>query len=185
MAERDPAELERISRNVSDWRRLSDNLFRVGPLKVGLDGLLTWLPGVGDVYGLGASGYLLVQASRAGASTETLVKMGLLLGTDAVVGSIPVAGDIFDVFFRAHARSSRVLLDDIRGQQKAAALPAPSRGPPQRETPQSPPPPPPPAPPPPEPPAHSEEDEWEQGRRVEELRAQVRQRGGGIVRPRP
>jgi pyruvate/2-oxoacid:ferredoxin oxidoreductase alpha subunit len=99
------------------------------------------------------------------------------------VGSIPVAGDIFDLFFRAHARSSRVLLEHIKERQ-AAAVPAPPPKTQRRETPyHSPAPPPPPSPP--EPQAHSQEDEWDQARRVEELRAQVRQRGGGIVRPRP
>lgn len=184
MAELSPKELERIARNVEDWRRLSDNLFRVGPLKVGLDGMLTWFPGLGDVYGLGASGYLLVQASRVGASNETLTRMALLLGADAVVGAVPIVGDVFDLVFRAHARSALILLDHIRERQKAA-LPAPEPKPARRETPYARPTPPPPPAPPPEPPAHTQEDEWAQARRVEELRAQVRDRGGGIVRPRP
>jgi hypothetical protein len=182
MADRNHHELEEIAKSVTDWRRISDHLFRVGPLKVGLDGILTWIPGVGDAYGLGASAFLLVQAARAGASNETLVKMGLLLGTDAVVGSVPVIGDAFDMIFRAHARSARVLTDDIRKRQ--AALPAPRRPtepPPRAEAPRSEPPPPPP------PPTldHSEADEWEQARRVEALRAEVQARGGSIVRPRP
>ena len=187
MADRNHHELEEISKSVTDWRRISDHLFRVGPLKVGLDGILTWIPGVGDAYGLGASAFLLVQAARAGASNETLVKMGLLLGTDAVVGSVPVIGDAFDLIFRAHARSAKVLTDHIRERQ--AALPAPRPAtepppPPQASRPQPPrsPPPPPPAPPPPD---FSEADEWEQARRVEALRAEVQARGGSIIRPRP
>lgn len=202
MAERDPRELEKIADSVTDWRRISDHLFKVGPLKIGLDGILTWIPGVGDAYGLGASAFLLVQAARAGASNETLVKMALLLGTDAVVGSVPVAGDLFDMVFRAHARSARILTDEIGRKQKAlggpraaapfpssAAAPQPAPRPGRGGASAAPYPPAPPGPPPPprrpEPPAHSEEDEWEQARRVEELRAQVRDRGGGIVRPRP
>jgi hypothetical protein len=170
MAVRDPQELQRTVKAVEDWRKISDNLFQVGPLRVGLDGVLTWFPGLGDAYGLGASGYLLYQAHRAGASNGTMAKMALLLGTDAVVGSVPIAGDIFDLFFRAHARSSRVLLKELRARgeptpQAAAPPPQPTRRP--------------------EPPAHSEADEWEQARRVEQLREEVKGRGGGIVRPRP
>lgn len=178
MAERDPRELEKIARSVSDWRRISDNLFKVGPLKVGLDGVLTWFPGVGDVYGLGASAFLLVQASRAGASSETLTKMALLLGTDAVIGSVPLVGDAFDLVFRAHARSARILLRDIDQRPAPASLKA-APPPPPRPAPTAPP------PRPPQPPAASEDDEWEQARRVEQLRAEVRDRGGGILRPRP
>ena len=189
MADRDHHELEEIARSVTDWRRISDHLFRVGPLKVGLDGILTWIPGVGDAYGLGASAFLLVQAARAGASNETLIKMSLLLGTDAVVGSVPVIGDAFDLIFRAHARSAKVLTEDIRKRQ--AVLPAPRAAvepparppPPHPEPPRSPPPPPPPPAPPPS--EVTEEDEWEQARRVEALRAEVQARGGSIIRPRP
>lgn len=163
---------------------MSDRLFKVGPLKVGLDGVLTWIPGVGDAYGLGASAFLLAQAARAGASQETITRMAVLLGVDAVVGSIPVAGDIFDVVFRAHARAADVLKDEI-DRLHALALPAPETARPPPEVRWPAPPPPPAAPPPPEPPAPSEEDEWEQARRVEALRAEVQARGGSILRPRP
>ena len=166
---------------------MSDNLFKLGPLKVGLDGVLTWIPGVGDVYGLGASGFLLVQAARAGASNETLTKMVLLLGTDAVVGSVPLAGDVFDLVFRAHARAARVLLNDIKKRRAAIPIspPAATRPePPRSEPPRPEQPSPPPPRSDPEPPL-SEADEWEQARRVEDLRAQVKERGGSILRPRP
>ena len=113
MRARSQAEIERIKGSVHHWRRLSDRLFQVGPLKVGLDGILTWVPGVGGVYGLGVGGFLLLQAHRARASKTTLGKMAVLIGTDALLGEIPVVGDVFDFLFRAHARSARILLKDI------------------------------------------------------------------------
>jgi hypothetical protein len=183
-----PSELQKIRRSVDDWRGISDRLFKVGPLKIGLDGILTWIPGVGDAYTLGAGAFLLAQAARAGASSEVITRMAILLGVDAVVGSVPVAGDLFDMVFRAHARAADVLKDEI-DRLYAAALPAP-----EPERPRSagvsirkpaPPPAPSPTPAPPPSPAPSEEDEWEQARRVEELRARVRDQGGGILRPRP
>lgn len=212
-----PSELQSIRRSVNDWRKISDRLFQVGPLKVGLDGMLTWIPGVGDAYGLGASAYLLAQASRAGASAETITKMAVLLGVDAVVGSVPVVGDLFDMVFRAHARAARVLTEeidrihtalpapdaysgydsgpartpaaprptpwpdiDLRTPPHPPAAPAPPGAPPRAATPPSPLRPSAPAPPP----EIDEESEWEQARRVEELRAQYRDRGGGIDRRR-
>ena len=56
-------------------RGLSDEMFKVGPWGVGLDGILAWIPGVGTVYSLGAGGYLLYEAAQAGASKSTLGKM--------------------------------------------------------------------------------------------------------------
>ena len=113
MRARSKAEVDRIRRSVAEWRRLSDRLFSIGNFGVGLDGLLTLVPGLGGVYGLGAGGFLLLQAHRARASKTTLIKMGALLGTDALLGEVPIVGDVFDFLFRAHARSARMLLKHI------------------------------------------------------------------------
>ena len=201
-----PSELQKIRRSVDDWRQISDRLFRVGPLKVGLDGILTWIPGVGDAYTLGAGAFLLAQAARAGASQECITRMALLIGVDAVVGSVPVAGDLFDMVFRAHARAADVLKDEI-DRLHTLALPAPEPAPQPSPSPKSwgrtpdidlsdgyrPQPKPAPTQPaaPSAPPGSTnegtepEEDEREQARRVEELRARYRDQGGGIIRPRP
>jgi hypothetical protein len=113
MRARSKTEIEGIRRSVTEWRRLSDRLFSVGPFGVGLDGLLTWVPGVGGVYGLGVGGFLMLQAHRARASKGTIAKMGMLIGLDALVGEVPLVGDAFDFFFRAHARSANMLLKHI------------------------------------------------------------------------
>jgi len=113
MRARSRQDVEQIRRSVAEWRRLSDGLFKLGPLKVGLDGLFTWIPGVGGVYGLGVGGFLMLQAHRARASKGTLAKMGALIGLDAVLGEVPLLGDAFDFLFRAHARSANMLLRHI------------------------------------------------------------------------
>lgn len=113
MQARSKAEIERIRDGVTQWRRISDRLFSIGKFGVGLDGILTWVPGVGGVYGLGVGGYLMLQAHRARASKGTMAKMGMLIGLDALVGEVPLLGDAFDFFFRAHARSANMLLKHI------------------------------------------------------------------------
>ena len=85
----------------------------MGKLGAGLDGILTLIPAVGGVYGLGVGGFLLVQAHRARASRGAMLKMATLLGADALLGEIPLIGDAFDFFFRAHARAANTLLRDI------------------------------------------------------------------------
>lgn len=167
-----PSELQSIRRSVDQWRRISDRLFQLGPLKVGLDGVLTWIPGVGDAYGLGASAFLLGQAARAGASQRCITRMATILGVDAVVGAVPLAGDLFDFVFRAHARAADVLKAEI-DRIHAASLPAVQPSAPPKRSPK-------PAAPTPDRNGGREENEQEQARRVEELRAQYRDRGGGI-----
>jgi hypothetical protein len=109
MKARSKADVEKIRGTVDQWRRVSDRLFSVGKFGVGLDGLLTLIPAVGGIYGAGAGGFLLLQAHRAHASKSTMSKMAALVGGDFLVGEIWIVGDIFDFFFRAHARAAKTL----------------------------------------------------------------------------
>jgi hypothetical protein len=113
MRARNLTHVDRVRTNVDGWRKISDRLFSIGPFGVGLDGLLTLIPGVGGAYGLGVGGYLLAQAWRVRASKATMAKMAALMGADFVLGEVPVVGDVFDFLFRAHARSARILNREI------------------------------------------------------------------------
>ena len=113
MRARSKADVEKIRSSVDQWRRVSDRLFSIGGFGVGLDGILTWVPGVGGVYSLGVGGFLLLQAHRAHVRKRTITKMTALLGGDALVGEVPLIGDAFDFLFRAHARAARMLTAEL------------------------------------------------------------------------
>jgi len=86
---------------------------------IGLDPILGLVPGLGDLAGAVLSGYIVLTAARLGAPKSVLAKMLLNLGTDTLVGSVPVLGDLFDVGFRANIRNSE-LLDRHLGQPEQA-----------------------------------------------------------------
>ena len=44
------AELVRLRDSVALVGRLSDSLVHFGPFRLGLDGVLSWIPGVGELY---------------------------------------------------------------------------------------------------------------------------------------
>jgi hypothetical protein len=104
-----PGELADIRRQMQGVRRWSDGLFKIGPLKVGLDGVIGFIPGAGDLYALGAGGYLLHLAWRAGAPRRVLAKMAGWLALDVATGAVPLAGDAVDFFFRGHAKAATEL----------------------------------------------------------------------------
>jgi hypothetical protein len=80
---------------------------------VGLDAILGLIPGVGDLIG-GAFGiYLVLEARQLGASRWLQARMIGNLLVDAAVGSVPLAGDLFDVFFKAHQRNLRLLQKEL------------------------------------------------------------------------
>lgn len=77
--------------------------------RVGLDPILGLAPGLGDWISWMISGHLLWCAWRLGVSASTLTRMTSYLVIDAVVGSVPVLGTIFDVGWRANDRNLQML----------------------------------------------------------------------------
>lgn len=95
-------------------RRLSyllDTSFRIPGTRTraGLDAVIGLIPGVGDVAGAVISVYLVAEAARLGIPRSTIARMLGNVALEALVGSVPLAGDIFDVFFRANRRNVRLL----------------------------------------------------------------------------
>lgn len=80
-----------------------------GGYRIGWDGVIGLVPGIGDLVGTGISLYILLQARRLGASRTTLLRMLGNVGVETVIGSIPVIGDVFDLTFKANNRNMRLL----------------------------------------------------------------------------
>ncbi|MGZ8994581.1 MAG: DUF4112 domain-containing protein [Burkholderiaceae bacterium] len=107
-----PAERKRRARErLITLTRLMDSAVDVPVLrtKVGLDALLGIVPVAGDLLSAAIGVYLIAQARELGASRWLQGKMIGNLVIDAAVGSVPLAGDIFDVYFRAHRRNLKLL----------------------------------------------------------------------------
>jgi hypothetical protein len=67
--------------------------------------LLGLLPGLGDWLGWVASGHLLVAASRMGAPAPVILRMAGNALVDAVLGAVPLLGDLFDLGWKANRRN--------------------------------------------------------------------------------
>lgn len=78
-------------------------------MRVGLDGLLGLLPGAGDVIGGAVSAYALVLAARVGAPRSVLARMAANVLIDALVGAVPLLGDVFDFFWKSNRRNLALL----------------------------------------------------------------------------
>jgi hypothetical protein len=77
--------------------------------RIGLDGLLGLLPGVGDIIGTLLSVYVLFEAILIGVPKVTLLRMVANIALDTVVGAIPVLGDVFDVAWKANKKNAALL----------------------------------------------------------------------------
>ncbi len=101
------AEIERLTR----LARLLDTRFRLPfvPIRFGLDTLVGLVPGVGDTATALPALYLVYRGYKLGVPRRTLVAMAANVGLDVTVGSIPVIGDAFDLFFKANRRNAHHL----------------------------------------------------------------------------
>src|SRR5687768_8813232 len=71
------------------------------------------LPGAGDLLGAGLGLYVIIIAWQARAPRTVIARMFLNLAVDALAGLIPIAGDLYDFLFRAHARNAALLRDRL------------------------------------------------------------------------
>jgi len=79
-------------------------------IRFGLDAMIGWVPGIGDAM-TGIASFLIVFASwRRGAKAVTLVRMIANVLLETAFGAIPVAGDVFHVFWKANRRNYRLLM---------------------------------------------------------------------------
>jgi hypothetical protein len=124
-AERRPP--ERFASRLSRMRflsRLLDEQFHIPGTRyrVGLDGLLGLLPGVGDTLGTLLSAYMLYEAIQLGVPRGMLLRMVANVGLDTVIGVIPVVGDVFDIAWKAN-KKNMALINDYLAQEHAYRTP--------------------------------------------------------------
>lgn len=77
----------------------------------GLDVVLGLVPVVGDFAGLLCGLPILVVAVRRRRPFVVLLAMTANALVDAVVGSIPILGNLFDLFWKAHQKNLELLQD--------------------------------------------------------------------------
>ncbi|THD57447.1 DUF4112 domain-containing protein [Phenylobacterium sp.] len=121
-------ELRSIRDSVALVGRLSDSLVHIGPFSLGIDGVLSWAPGLGDLYSTVAGAFIVVQGARAGVPGAVLGGAALLLACRTVVGAVPVAGSAFADFFTAHKWAAAMIvrsIDERLGVLDASAGAAP------------------------------------------------------------
>lgn len=101
----------RVDKNVERLGWLMDDLFRVPVLgwRFGLDALIGLVPGLGDTATSLASFYILAAAVRHRVPKITLLRMGLNIGLDYVVGSLPIVGDIADAWWKSNRKNVELL----------------------------------------------------------------------------
>jgi hypothetical protein len=107
------AELRSIRDSVSLIGRLSDSIVRIGPFSLGVDGVLSWIPAVGEFYSAAAGVFILVQGARASVPVTVLARAALVLGARTLGDAVPLAGPLFADLFTAHKWAANMIVAEI------------------------------------------------------------------------
>lgn len=91
--------------------QLMDSKFLIPGTKIrfGLDPIISLFPVVGDLVSYIISGVLINTMYRKGASQKLVVKMVINATIDLIIGSIPLLGSIFDVFYKSNTKNVQLL----------------------------------------------------------------------------
>jgi hypothetical protein len=91
--------------------RLMDSVFKIPGTKFrfGLDPIIGLIPVAGELATFAVSGGLVLTMIKNGASRKVIILMIFNVLTDAVFGSIPFIGNIFDFAYRANDRNIQLL----------------------------------------------------------------------------
>ena len=103
-----PAKLEESLDHLA-W--LMDDLFRVPGIgwRFGLDAVIGLIPGLGDTATSLVSFYILASAVRYRVPKITMLRMGCNIGIDYLLGSLPIAGDLFDAWWKSNRMNVALL----------------------------------------------------------------------------
>jgi hypothetical protein len=96
---------------VEGFARLLDSKFEIPGTKIrfGLDPVFSLFPVIGDLITWFISGILIFTMYHQGASRKVVIKMILNSTADALIGTIPLVGTIFDIFYRSNDRNVKLL----------------------------------------------------------------------------
>ena len=122
---RERVELLRRLRRLNNVARLLDTALRIPGtgIRLGADSLMGLLPVLGDVSGAIIGLAIINEGRKLGLPPNKLAKMLGNVGVDAAVGSVPVLGDAFDIYFKSHKRNVGIILDHFQVDPSELAEP--------------------------------------------------------------
>ena len=95
-----------------------DNSIPIGPWRVGLDGFIGLIPGVGDMATAAISALIIARAMQSGIPKSAVMRMVINVGLDSLAGAVPLFGDLFDFAFKSNTYNVQIYREAVRGERE-------------------------------------------------------------------
>ena len=121
--------------NLDLLSHLLDDFIRIPGtnLRFGLDGIVGFIPGAGDIIGGLASSIIIIAAWMRGVPKVVVARMVLNVAIETGVGAVPLLGNLFDIGWKANRRNYALLREAtaaqggvLNGHESVAANGAPA-----------------------------------------------------------
>ncbi|HEX9786898.1 MAG TPA: DUF4112 domain-containing protein [Candidatus Binatia bacterium] len=78
-------------------------------IRIGLDPIIGLIPGIGDLIANLTGSLILIVAAQLGVPKVILVRMGINIAINTMIGAIPIFGDIISIWYRSNVRNVALL----------------------------------------------------------------------------
>jgi Domain of unknown function (DUF4112) len=128
VARRGPLEPEVVSRDAvapaahpAPWIEklawVMDRSIPIGSWRIGLDGIIGLVPGLGDLIGALISALIVAAGVRARLPRSAIARMVANVAIEAVVGVVPLFGDVFDMAWKANTKNVEIFRQALKGER--------------------------------------------------------------------
>lgn len=90
-------------------------------IRIGLDPLIGLIPGVGDALASLAGSVILLVAAQSQLPKIVLVRMGLNIAINGIIGAIPLFGDLFSIWFKSNMKNIALLERHALRERRASS----------------------------------------------------------------
>ncbi|HEV8611033.1 MAG TPA: DUF4112 domain-containing protein [Thermoanaerobaculia bacterium] len=94
-----------------------DRSIPIGRWRIGLDGIIGLIPGLGDLIGALISALIVVAGVQARLPRSAIARMVANIGIEAVVGVVPFLGDLFDMAWKANTKNVEIFRQALKGER--------------------------------------------------------------------
>jgi hypothetical protein len=108
--------LDALSHLLDDFIHVPGTRFRLG-----LDGIVGFIPGIGDVIGGIASSIIIIAAWSRGVAAVTVARMVMTVAIETIGGALPIVGNLFDIGWKANRRNYKLLTGSIAQPRRTAS----------------------------------------------------------------